>query len=1728
MEELDMRVIKKIGLMASLTALTLFIKSPLVLGAGVPSMSSYCITPPFVMQQVPPEVLFTMGKDHKMYYPAYNDTSDISGPSGEDTQDGILETGYKHAIDYYGYFDANKCYSYTSGVFVPYGHTATKYCEATDCVNSSGTAVSCAGKWSGNFLNWATMSRADIIKLVIYGGYRTSDNNGTNYAEVSGENIPQDAHIWGKEYLGSDAGRLFPDAVINKRALLCVKGATVNGKQISTINLIPNVDNVLAGATAGNSLRAWNWINVDGNTDICSDSKIDINNDGVADTPGTNLSSKLNGLKQFNVSAHVCDPSSGFMGDDWEMAHCKTYGTNARPVGLMQIYGEAGNTGSKVCSKDLYTSCSSNTTCSSATPSKGECVDKTQMYFGLMMGSFQNPKAGGYLRKNIWSILNETNQSVGTLQTSDPDGKGLIMKSIEELKCPSSYPLSSHWGNPIGEILYESMRFWAGRQTPTSDFVSSISNGANGDNNYYASKPTWERPGDLFPTCSTPFVLLFSDNYNNFDDDQLPGSAFSSFSGDLTNLNVQTIADTIATKEGLTSASAMIGQVGTTSGAADIGTCTSKSITSLGNIRGLCPAEGDQKGTYYPAAVSYYGHTKMKQNYPTTPDINTFVVSFNSVTPELTFKAGANKATVVPFGRTKGGSCTDTPSLSSDVTSTTPSRGLILTPTGSVSTCDSLQSASFYIMGNPKDDPYNPTDTDSPRYDSTTKNLTYIKFRWASDDIGGGDYDLDMLEEYEICSGSNSTGCKDYNGNSLALTSNQLAVTVKGVKAAAGNAAALGFIISGTGSTDGAYLPVRKKDGGPGNTNNSGTWAGVPEARTIVFTVTGTGGALLKDPLWYTAKYGGFKDIDGDGWPFTDCTCDPKTRGVGSCSATRSAKCSEWDSDGNGDPDNYFLISNPRQVETKLRDALNGILNKTASGTAASILSNNDNNGAMLLQAIFYPKKIYDDQTVSWIGELHGLWYYIDPFLLKNSIREDTDEDKILNLRDDYKTEFFFDTTQSETLVQRREDVNGDQTVYTPVGSPISPDDVKSVWRAGTDLWSRNLSSTSRTLYTNDGSGRIDFSTANHTTLQPWLNASSTTIADQIINFVKGTDQTATGFNRSRAVTVDGADGTWRLGDIVSSTPRLQSSVPANVYNETPPVGYLDGSYSQFFQSNNYLNRNMAYVGANDGMLHAFNLGKLSKARPLTDGGVYSVSKITDTNGGGLGKEMWGFIPRNALPYLRYLTDPAYSHIYYVDGSPSINDVAINETSGTGCTAATYWLCDKKTTLSGNNLDLSGTSWRTVLIVGMGLGGASRDSSGSCASNSSGFPNCVKTPVAGVGYSSYLALDVTDPTDPQYMWEFSNAGLGYTTPGTTIARIGDKIHNGRWFAVFGSGPTGPINTTTHQFLGASDQNLKIFIVDVKDGTLVRTIDTGITEAFAGSLTSASIDTDRASTTSPGFYSDDAVYLGYVKKDSATGTWTKGGVLRILTNENMDPATWTVSKVIDDTGPVTSAIGRIQEDPRHFTSNSRLWLYFGTGRYFYKAGVDVDDPTNRQSLYGITEPCYQNGDITNNCSLAVLNTRGATGELEDQTTTITTTTGGNIPVGKKGWIIDLANSGSNSFAQRVITDTVTLRNGVVLYTAFKPSAEVCSFGGSTSLWAVTYNGGGTPPGVVLQGQAVIQESTGSFQEVQLNSAFVNSLGRETDSFQGVPPQSPPAFFTKAGLIPQRKILRIHEN
>jgi len=128
------------------------------------------------------------------------------------------------------------------------------------------------------------------------------------------------------------------------------------------------------------------------------------------------------------------------------------------------------------------------------------------------------------------------------------------------------------------------------------------------------------------------------------------------------------------------------------------------------------------------------------------------------------------------------------------------------------------------------------------------------------------------------------------------------------------------------------------------------------------------------------------------------------------------------------------------------------------------------------------------------------------------------------------------------------------------------------------------------------------------------------------------------------------------LGDIVNSDP-------AYVKNEDYGYG---GTYSALTNSEKdsyktFLNSKssrtpMVYVGANDGMLHAFR---------------------ADTGNTNSGRELFAFIPAGVFGNLSKLTSPDYNHKSFVDGAPTAGDAY----------------------LSGG--------WKTVLVGGLGAGGKS-------------------------------------------------------------------------------------------------------------------------------------------------------------------------------------------------------------------------------------------------------------------------------------------------------------------------------------------------------------------------------------------------------------------------------------
>ena len=564
----------------------------------------------------------------------------------------------------------------------------------------------------------------------------------------------------------------------------------------------------------------------------------------------------------YTVRVEVCKSSVGLE------PNCKDYVGTYKPTGLLQKYGE-GQLNDRVCSKTFTKACGSDSDCN--IPVDGMCIDKSQMYFGLMTDSYTKNLSGGVLRKNVGSITDETNLNNGIFQTSE-NVSGNIIITLDRLKTVgfrySDYtyqdssggncgwitdrPLNEGecrmWGNPIGEMMYESLRYFAGKGTPTAGFTYSTT----ADSTVNLSKPdwgynkgsVWYQPYGLYPSCARPFILILSDINTSYDHDQLPGSAFSSFAEDAAtpqlNLNVSTLATTIGNTEGIAGHDWYIGESGSTNDFI----CSSKNVSDLSSVKGMCPEEPTKKGTYYSSAVAYYGRTLMNTNTG-HPNVSTYSVALSSPVADLKIKAGSNYVTVVPIGKSVSGCLGVYNACDAKCTFSQDSSGRFSSSCSSGAYCPSNQIVDVYA--------------DSIKYDASN-NVIYAKYRINYEDVEqGADHDMDDITTYEIC--TQAAIDADYGTCGGSLGSNIQIKLV--VDYAAGCIDQLsGFVISGT-TEDGVYLPVRDKDVVGPDGDTTAQVSSMPTSWSKTFTTSGTATGFMKNPLWFAAKWGGFDDVDG-------------------------------------------------------------------------------------------------------------------------------------------------------------------------------------------------------------------------------------------------------------------------------------------------------------------------------------------------------------------------------------------------------------------------------------------------------------------------------------------------------------------------------------------------------------------------------------------------------------------------------------------------------------------------------------------------------------------------------------------------------------------------------------------------------------------------------------------------------------------------------------------------
>ena len=140
-----------------------------------PYMTDYCSAPPFLTQAVEPNIMIVIDMSGSMQFPAYGTITSYYY-SGTVLQITATST-YDGTNYYYGYFKEDKFYQYGSN----------KFEENGDCTEAQ---MNDPSQWDashipGNLLNWATMSRLDVMRKVLIGGKSLSPQGSNVHTLLS-------------------------------------------------------------------------------------------------------------------------------------------------------------------------------------------------------------------------------------------------------------------------------------------------------------------------------------------------------------------------------------------------------------------------------------------------------------------------------------------------------------------------------------------------------------------------------------------------------------------------------------------------------------------------------------------------------------------------------------------------------------------------------------------------------------------------------------------------------------------------------------------------------------------------------------------------------------------------------------------------------------------------------------------------------------------------------------------------------------------------------------------------------------------------------------------------------------------------------------------------------------------------------------------------------------------------------------------------------------------------------------------------------------------------------------------------------------------------------------------------------------------------------------------------------------------------------------------------------
>ncbi len=603
-----------------------------------------------------PMMTLVSSRDHTLFAPIYTDFEDIDG-------DGVMDTSYKSSNRYYGYFDQDKCYRYNNA--------ASRFEPVTVALENATTHVlSCAGvadannvvksaHWLGNFLNWATMTRVDVIRKMLYGGYRVVDTASDTTLQMA--HMSQDAHSFVKYYGGADVGAFTPfsDTDLGSQGLTICNRGSVNSEgadrgeprmrlakgNYSLWATIPSRvvcrwasegDYTFGQKTSQFYATYGSFANANQahKTSLPADA-----NKALAPVVGGSSSAEL------TIRVQACVKSGNLSPDKRCKAYLSDGGVVYKPTGILQDYGTAS-------SADLA----------------------SRVEFALLSGSYDWNLRGGALRKNMGSLNDEIDLKTGRFcdsfaaaetkpgncknnggiiatfdslrlyEIGNYNGKATDMGLLRTAPLPAirfvlpdqlkngAFP---SWGNPMSEMLAQALYYLSNKDMGNSALFAG---GASRDIDNRVGVPAVAAAIDPYADthdsasgksrklmfgrgiCRPSNILAISSGSTNFDADQgdsVAGVQSTSLYGGMRTISgssIGTLTNLVGQYEGIDgtwrSVGANDGGFGIENGVLRAASCTLKEVKNgLAGVAGICPDSPGIKGTYLGAGAAFFANT---------------------------------------------------------------------------------------------------------------------------------------------------------------------------------------------------------------------------------------------------------------------------------------------------------------------------------------------------------------------------------------------------------------------------------------------------------------------------------------------------------------------------------------------------------------------------------------------------------------------------------------------------------------------------------------------------------------------------------------------------------------------------------------------------------------------------------------------------------------------------------------------------------------------------------------------------------------------------------------------------------------------------------------------------------------------------------------------------------------------------------------------------------------